>query len=103
VNAWVAHFNEEIFGSDARAFRPERWLNKEVSREQEQYYMPFGLGSRTCIGKNISMMEMAKVIPEIVRNFDIEMQREDPGWRVESRWFVYQKDFFVKLRPRGRK
>ncbi|KAG8162219.1 hypothetical protein KVR01_007984 [Diaporthe batatas] len=26
INAWVAHFNEGVWGDDARQFRPERWL-----------------------------------------------------------------------------
>ncbi|CAI4218950.1 unnamed protein product [Parascedosporium putredinis] len=37
-----------------------------------QHFPPgFGQGSRTCIGKNISLMEISKVIPQIVRQFDL--------------------------------
>ena len=43
VNAWVAHYDERTF-SDARAFRPERWLESETSserlKEMNQMYMP---------------------------------------------------------------
>lgn len=35
----------------------------------------FGAGPRTCIGKNISILEMSKVIPQIVRAIDFEFER----------------------------
>jgi len=43
VNTWVAHYDERVF-PDAKAFRPERWLETESSPEQlkemNQMYMP---------------------------------------------------------------
>ena len=32
VNAWVIHFNKDIYGEDVHVFRPERWL--EASQEK---------------------------------------------------------------------
>lgn len=26
VNAWVLHYNKDVFGDDAHVFRPERWI-----------------------------------------------------------------------------
>lgn len=46
------------------------------------------MGSRTCIGKHISLMEMSKVMPMIVQNFDFEF--EGP-WTTKNHWFVAQK------------
>lgn len=31
----------------------------------------FGAGSRTCIGKNISLMEIYKLVPSFLRRFDV--------------------------------
>ena len=113
INAWVAHRNASIFGSDAAIFRPERWLEKEEEEEEEEagekriemekYMLPFGMGSRTCIGKNISLLEMSKLIPQLVRRFDFSLdERED--LRCENRWFVKQMNFRGKvvLRDGGR-
>ena len=49
----------------------------------------FGAGSRTCIGKNISLLEMSKVIPQIVREFDLEFEHPGQPWDVFCSWFVW--------------
>ncbi|KAJ4991362.1 cytochrome p450 pisatin [Stagonosporopsis vannaccii] len=92
VNAWVIHNNTSIFGRDAHVFRPERWLtdNKEERAILDRNFLAFGNGPRTCIGKNISLLEMSKVIPQIVRKYDFELVPDEKGqkysWR--TRWFA---------------
>lgn len=34
-NAWVLHRREEVFGSDANSFRPERWLEARPDQLRE--------------------------------------------------------------------
>ncbi|KAF2719254.1 cytochrome P450 [Polychaeton citri CBS 116435] len=62
VNPWVIHYSTDIWGEDAYAFRPERWIEARTadgkdggrrSAEMNKMWMLFGLGSRTCIGKNV--------------------------------------------------
>ncbi|KAI4190566.1 MAG: hypothetical protein L6R41_000718 [Letrouitia leprolyta] len=71
-NAWVIHRRPEVFGVDVDAFRPERWVeaNKEKRKEMESTMLHFGMGARTCIGKNISLLEIYKVIPSFLRRFE---------------------------------
>jgi cytochrome P450 len=64
-------------------------------------FMQFGSGSRTCIGKNISIMEMGKFIPQILRSFDIEWASESQQWTVKTYWFAKQSNFNVKFKRRG--
>ncbi|PYH81229.1 cytochrome P450 [Aspergillus uvarum CBS 121591] len=44
-----------------------RWdptpTDKEQLKQMEQYFLPFGAGTRTCIGKNISILEITKSSP----------------------------------------
>ncbi|KAI9048140.1 hypothetical protein LZ554_007935 [Drepanopeziza brunnea f. sp. 'monogermtubi'] len=97
INSWVAHRNQRVFGEDAEYWRPERWLDiEEQSRggEVERYMLAFGMGSRTCIGKNISLLEMSKVVPQLVRKFDFELDEECKGQlKCLNRWFVKQTNF----------
>ncbi|KAL2844591.1 cytochrome P450 [Aspergillus pseudoustus] len=101
VNAWVFHYDESIF-PDAKTFRPERWIEAEEDparlKVMNETYMPFGLGSRTCLGKHISILEMSKLIPRILREFDFVAEKLK--WNTENFWFVKPTDFSVKVRRR---
>lgn len=49
MNIWNNHYNEKIFVNPTE-FKPDRWL-QEGSKELEKYFVPFGSGSRMCIGQ----------------------------------------------------
>ncbi|KAL4908288.1 hypothetical protein BDW74DRAFT_99249 [Aspergillus multicolor] len=103
INSWVLHYDTSIYGPDASDFRPERWLDaeKEQLKAMEQNYMPFGMGVRTCIGKNISLLEIGKLVPVLVRDYDFEIQTQDGReLGTKNRWFVKPRDFWVRVRKR---
>ncbi|GFF28439.1 cytochrome P450 oxidoreductase [Aspergillus udagawae] len=101
INPWVAHYNKSVFGADADVFKPERWLQAEGEDEgsqtstMERYFLPFGLGSRTCIGKNISLLEIGKLVPQLVRNFDFELVSRQDALVGLNHWFVKPHGFEV--------
>jgi len=72
-NAWVLHRRPEIFGEDVDAYRPERWLEAEPTKlkEMRATMFQFGAGARTCIGRNISTLEIYKLIPTFLRTFEV--------------------------------
>lgn len=107
INAWVAHRNPKVWGSDAEEFRPERWLeaqaeaeagNKERLQRMEAYYLPFGGGSRTCIGRHISILEILKLMPRLLRDFEFELDRPEAGLQCEDFWFVLPHKFMVRIK-----
>ncbi|KAH7081133.1 pisatin demethylase [Paraphoma chrysanthemicola] len=106
VNAWVLHRNAAVFGAEADVFQPERWLtpNLEEKAHLERNLLSFGAGPRVCLGKNISLLEMSKVVPQIVRRFDFEMVRRDElGDESEYKWKTYwftKQDFKCIVRER---
>jgi cytochrome P450 len=67
----------------------------------DAYYMPFGLGSRTCLGRHISELEMSKLIPRLVREFDFELVKRKGEWATENYWFVKPTDFEVRVNVAG--
>jgi cytochrome P450 len=72
-SAWTLHGKESIFGADTDRFVPERWIDASVEKQAEMNnsLFSFGMGSRTCIGKNISLLEMYKLIPAVLRRFEV--------------------------------
>lgn len=72
-SAWVIHRRPEIFGTDVEIYRPERWLeaNKESKKSMEGCMIHFGMGPRTCIGKNISLLEIYKLVPSFLKRFEV--------------------------------
>ncbi|KAG4257724.1 hypothetical protein FPRO04_07945 [Fusarium proliferatum] len=105
TSAPLMHMNKDVFGNDVQIFRPERWL--EASPEQlslmDRTFIAFGYGSRTCIGKNISLMEMGKLIPQLFRHFDIEWASEQSEWHIHAAWFWKQSELLVRLKRRQAK
>ena len=47
VNAWVLHRDKGIFGTQAKTFRPERWLEGDA-KAMERHMFQFGGGSHLC-------------------------------------------------------
>jgi hypothetical protein len=80
----------------------------------------FGAGHRSCLGKNISYLEIYKVVPTMLRAFDVSSlaillsspvltclfkfelvgPEEGGDWNVQNRWFVVQSGFNVRMRKR---
>ncbi|KAH6681094.1 cytochrome P450 [Plectosphaerella plurivora] len=104
INTWVAHHDTEVFGLDAAEFKPERWLQDDTEKIalMNRFWMPFGLGSRTCIGRHISMLEICKLIPVLIRDFDFSLHEtlRQEEWHTQNYWFVKPVDFQVQLRKR---
>lgn len=98
-SAWVLHKRADVFGADVDSYRPERWLeaDKEQLKEMNACMLQFGSGARTCIGKNISLLEMYKLVPAFLRRFDIEFADETKDWVLHNAWFVKQREFHTRF------
>ncbi|KAK0380264.1 hypothetical protein CLIM01_02407 [Colletotrichum limetticola] len=102
VNTWVLHRNKDVFGADADEYRPDRWFSqdKEHISLMESNWIPFGVGSRTCIGKNISLLEINKLVPILIKTFDFTPV-EPERIRHENYWLVKQVDMLCKVSSRS--
>ncbi|KAK3316046.1 cytochrome P450-like protein [Apodospora peruviana] len=118
-SAWVLHRNQDVFGADVEAYRPERWLvnyagpgvdeveEREDATKGEQRVkmmngtmLQFGMGSRTCIGKNISLLEIYKLVPSMLRRFEIQFDDPNQEWEIVNAWFVKQNNFVTRFKLR---
>ncbi|KAJ5471015.1 Cytochrome P450, partial [Penicillium desertorum] len=102
MNPWVVHRDREVFGADAGQWNPDRWLDTDAERVtlMENCLLTFGSGTRTCIGKNISYLEIYKLIPTMFARYEIQLWDPKQEWKIANSWLVVQSDFFIKLKPR---
>lgn len=64
----------------------------------------FGLGSRTCIGRHISTLEMFKLIPVLVDRFDFEITSspaKEKKFETTNFWFVKPHGINVRVQERA--
>lgn len=102
VQIQTLHRDEEAWGPDPHAFRPERWI--EQSRAQQRLafeYMPFGGGRRTCPAMALVMGELAYILATFAMRFR-ELQNRDPEhklYEVGSIVMKIRNGVHVKLVP----
>lgn len=110
MNPYIIGRNKSVFGEDADEFNPDRWLRREDESEEEHKermqrwnmsILAFGGGSRICLGRNLSQMEVYKVVPTLISTFDIEFTDPNETWWTCSRWFYRTAGVICNLKPRS--
>ncbi|KAI0408257.1 cytochrome P450 [Xylaria palmicola] len=102
LNGWVLHRDQAVFGEDADFFRPERWLEDEESaRIMERYMFQFGGGAHVCIGRNLALLEINKVCPRLLRDFDFQLVNPTRELKAKATFFVVQEGLEVYISRRG--
>ncbi|PAV78173.1 hypothetical protein WR25_26186 [Diploscapter pachys] len=100
ANAWAIHYDKEIYGQDADQFVPERWLNGAVYPPAT--YLPFGHGSRICIGMRLAFLEAKLALCHILRKFDIvEGSNTGKGLVLSGATVVHPRQVNVLIKSRG--
>jgi len=94
INPWAVHYDPDVF-PEPEKFEPERWLKGSMNEAHlaamERSFFAFGAGSRICMGRNLSMIEMRKIVPELLRRFTFQLESADAEWEVHTAWFTPQK------------
>jgi cytochrome P450 len=77
VSIFLIHDDERLFGN-ARSFDPDRFLG---DRPDTMTWIPFGGGTRRCIGAAFAHLEMNVVLRTLLRDFDLL-----PTDAADERW-----------------
>jgi cytochrome P450 len=103
VNPWILHRHTNIFGDDAEEWNPARWLdqNTEQIKRMDHHILTFGAGKRTCLGKNIAMLEIHKLVPAMLMRYDIRLAEPEKEWKIKNSWIVRQEGVNVVLSRRS--
>lgn len=101
VNAWASQRHPEFF-QDPDEFIPERCLDSSPTqlREMERALFYFGGGSRTCIGKNIALLGMHKVVATFLREFDMKLHNPNKPLDMFCSGIVIQRGLLADLEER---
>ena len=76
ISILLLHHREDLY-PDPFAFRPERWYGHKAGTYE---WVPFGGGTRRCLGATLAMAEQRVVLREMVSRLEIE-----PTWRKPER------------------
>ncbi|RPG16548.1 MAG: cytochrome P450 [Phycisphaera sp. TMED9] len=79
ISAYRLHRDPRLW-NDPDLFRPERFAASSEGRWKPPHrfaYMPFGAGPHLCIGRNLALLEMRRILREIISGFRVEF--ESPG------------------------
>ena len=99
INPWVFHRSPHIFGADAERWNPSRWLSEKEkeTKHMDNSMLSFGAGKRSCLGKNIAMLELHKVVSALFLKFKIELDDPTREWEVSNAWVLHQTGLNVRF------
>ncbi|OGE46976.1 hypothetical protein PENARI_c081G00866 [Penicillium arizonense] len=86
-SAYAMHQSEKIYGKDAEAFRPERWLESNPAKLAVMVRtneLIFGHGRFQCLGKAVAQIEIGKTVFELLRNFDLALISPTHPWDARN-------------------
>lgn len=74
----AVHRNREVFGENADEFCPERWVDAtDLQRKRmERCFLAFSSGKRVCMGVHIAWLELKKIVPLLVMQYDVSSKPE---------------------------
>jgi cytochrome P450 len=80
---YLVHYREELYPQPEQ-FKPERFLERQYSASE---YIPFGGGSRRCLGYALAELEMKLVIATILAKYQLALVDKKPV-KIHRRGFT---------------
>lgn len=100
VPSYEIHHDPEVWG-DPWNFRPERWLEPNA-KELEKAFMPFSFGPRSCVGRNVAILELQMILSTLILRYDFQLSNPDQS-ELETREGFLRKptECFIKMKRRS--
>jgi cytochrome P450 len=80
-SSWASHHLPDVF-PEPEEFRPERFSPEARAALPKGAYVPFGAGSRTCIGMRFGQLEVRTIASLLLSRFTPSLR---PGFELEIR------------------
>ncbi|XP_076825448.1 cytochrome P450 2J6-like [Clavelina lepadiformis] len=75
-NIWAVH-NDPDFWDEPEKFKPERFIDDKGEFVQPSHIIPFSLGPRACLGKQLAKMEIFIFLVSMVQRFEFLPNPDD--------------------------
>ena len=69
---YLVHYREDLY-PEPHQFKPERFLEKKFTNYE---YLPFGGGTRRCLGYALAELEMKLVLASIISKYSLSLTTE---------------------------
>ncbi|XP_013404967.1 cytochrome P450 2C42-like [Lingula anatina] len=81
-------FMDEKLWPEPMKFRPQRFLAESGEVKEPEYFMPFGLGDRSCMGEGIARRELFTFVASLVNAFHWKFPEEKPGPNLQEKVYA---------------
>lgn len=99
LSPYAVNMSSSLWGPDAQAFNPERWLGHDNGGAESNYsFLTFLHGPRSCIGQAFAKAEFACLLAAVVGRF--EFVPEDPEAEVKLQAGTSKPDGGVPVKIR---
>jgi hypothetical protein len=99
ISPWVFQRDPRIFGANPLSWNPDRWLHANA-KHMENELLTFGAGKRTCLGRNIAMLELHKLVPAVLLRYKMQLADENKEWKLRNSWIISQEGVDVIIKRR---
>ncbi len=99
VNLVAIHRDKSVWGPDADRFDPDRFAPEATPHRTPGAFKPFGIGLRSCIGRQFAIHEIVLTLVHVLYAFDLE---PDPKYHLEVDELVTLKPAGLRMRLRSR-
>ncbi|KAL9263465.1 Cytochrome P450 CYP94D108-like protein [Drosera capensis] len=77
-NSYAMGRMESIWGKDCEAFRPERWLENRVFKQESPFRYPvFHAGPRICLGREMAYIQMKSIAACVLERFEVDVVEKE--------------------------
>jgi unspecific monooxygenase len=95
---YLVHYGEDLY-PNAQQFKPERFLGRQYAPSE---YLPFGGGSRRCLGYALAQLEMKLVLATILSKYQLA-SGEDKPVKIQRRGFALAPKGGIRMVMTGKR
>ncbi|KAI4461068.1 cytochrome p450 [Holotrichia oblita] len=97
----AVHMDPNLW-DEPEKFNPSRFINAEGKVAKPEYFLPFGVGRRMCLGEVLARMEIFLFFSSLLHSFDISIPEGEtmPTLKGTTGVTINPKPFKVCLKPR---